>query len=104
MMEDKGFFGSLFDLSFSEFITTKIIKVLYVIGVIISAVFSIVFMFKGFSSSILAGIGTIALSPVVFLLQVVLLRISMEMVIVLFRIAENIQRMAHGEGPSEKME
>ena len=28
-VEVKGFFGSLFDLSFNDFITTKIIKVLY---------------------------------------------------------------------------
>jgi uncharacterized membrane protein len=103
-MEDKGFIGVLFDLSFSEFITTRVIKVLYIIGIAVSAVFSIVFMFKGYAwGGIFGIIGTIVLSPVVFLLMVVLLRIYMEMVIVLFRIAENIQRLAHG-GESDRVD
>jgi uncharacterized membrane protein len=102
-MEDKGFIGALFDLSFSEFVTTRVIKVLYIIGIIVSAVFSIYFMFQGFSRGFFAGVGSIVLSPVVFFLMVVLLRIYMEIVIVLFRIAENIQRLAHG-GESDRVD
>ena len=32
MKEEKGVFASLFDFSFTEFITTKIIKVLYALS------------------------------------------------------------------------
>ena len=30
-MEDKGFFGALFDMSFSEFVTIKLIRILYIL-------------------------------------------------------------------------
>ena len=33
-MEDKGFIETLFDMSFTEFITTKIIKFLFVLGIL----------------------------------------------------------------------
>jgi hypothetical protein len=37
-MEDKGFFGALFDLSFSEFVTIKFIRFLYIIFLLLIAI------------------------------------------------------------------
>ena len=87
-MGDKGFFGALFDFSFSSFITTKIIKLLYIIiaiGCVISLV-AATFM-QGFMGFISGLIGVV----VVFLLS----RIYLELMIVLFRMAENLEVIAN---------
>jgi hypothetical protein len=94
LMEDKGFFGALFDLSFSEFVTSKLIKILYVllliliaIGLVIGLITSVVSLFSrgGFLSGLLGLIFT----PIGALIWVIIARVWMELIIVIFRIAEN---------------
>ena len=97
-MQGKGFFGTLFDLSFSEFITTKLIKILYIlllvlvaIGFVIAFFGSLVTMFS--RGGFLQGLLGVVLAPVGALIYVILARMWMELVIVLFRIAENTTEM-----------
>jgi hypothetical protein len=97
-MEEKGFFGKLFDLSFSEFITISIIKVLYVIAIILSAIWALVVLISGFTRGVGSAIAGIILAPIVFFISVLLARIWMEVIMVLFKIAENTGKMA-GENP-----
>ena len=101
-MEEKGFFGRLFDLSFNEFITTKIIKVLYVIAIIGSAIGALFILGGLFATRTFGGVLMgLVLAPVVFVLYVILARIWLETLIVLFRIAENTGKMANkGEPPA----
>ncbi len=95
-MQEKGFFGRLFDLSFNEFITTKIIKVLFVIAIIGSAFGGIAVMVGLFASKSVAGIvGGLIVGPAVFLLYVIIARVWMEILIVLFRISENTAKIAN---------
>jgi hypothetical protein len=85
----KGFFGSLFDISFSSLITTKVIKVLYVISLIVIGLFSLFFIIGAFSRS--AGLGVLTLiifAPLGALLYTVYTRVILEFIIVVFRIAE----------------
>ena len=94
-MQEKGFFGRLFDLSFNEFITTKIIKVLYVIAMVASAFGGLAVMFGMFATKTFFGVvGGLIAGPVLFLVYVILARVWMEVVIVLFRIAENTAKLA----------
>jgi hypothetical protein len=98
-MQEKGFFGRLFDLSFNEFITTKIIKVLYVIAMVASAFGGLAVMFGMFASKTFFGVvGGLIAGPVLFLVYVILARVWMEVVIVLFRIAENTAKLANPGG------
>ena len=98
-MEEKGFFGRLFDLSFNEFITTKIIKVLYIIAMIASAFGGLAVMFGMFATKSFFGfVGGLIAGPVLFLVYVILARVWMEVVIVLFRIAENTAKIADRGG------
>ena len=91
-----SFFRALFDFSFSEFVTTKIIKILYVITIIIAALVWLGFLVAMFASGngiwgILAGlIG----APIGFVLQVVFTRVGYEILIVVFGIAEHTRDMA----------
>jgi hypothetical protein len=85
----KGFFGSLFDISFSSLVTTKVIKVLYVISLIVIGLFSLFFIIGAFSRS--AGLGVLTLiifAPLGALLYTVYTRVILEFIIVVFRIAE----------------
>lgn len=107
---EKGFLGRLFDPSFSEFVTTKIVSVLYVLAIIFGGLMS---LFIGLMSFMGAGMlaaatgsrsevaifmvaaGTSLLFvPVVFFVFVLIARISLEAMVVVFRIADNTTRLA----------
>jgi hypothetical protein len=95
-MEQKTtFFTSLFDFSFSEFITTKIIKILYGLSIVLNGFFALFLIVIGFGRSTVAGILMLLIvAPLVFLLGVIYTRVLLENMIVLFRIGENIQEIA----------
>jgi len=92
-MDGKSSLGMLFDLSFTEFVTTRVIKVLFIIGVIAAAIGSLVFLWSGIRSGFGRGLLTLVLTPVIFLLWTLGARIWCELIIVAFRIAENTSRL-----------
>ena len=95
MNEQKNFIASIFDFSFSSFITTKIIKFLYGASMIISAIISLFLISTGFGSSAVMGIITLLIiAPIVFILIIVIARVYLEIMIVLFTISENITKIA----------
>lgn len=89
-----GFFGRLFDFSFEESITLSIIKVIYVLFVVLAGLAALG-MFIAFATQGGAAlvIGLIA-APIAFLLYVILARVWLELIIVVFRIAENTAEIA----------
>jgi hypothetical protein len=102
-MADKGFFGNLFDLSFSEFITVRIVKVLFIVAIVASAIGALVMLGGGIAAlrfRPLVGLVTILLSPLAFCLYVILARIWLEIVLVIFRIAENTTQLVE-QGKSQ---
>ncbi len=89
-----SFFRALFDFSFSEFITTKIIKILYVIAILLAALAwlgNLVFFFSQGGLYILLGL---IVTPIGFILTVTFVRVGYEILIVLFGIAEHTRDMA----------
>lgn len=102
-MDQKGFFAELFDISFSDFITTKIIKVLYVISIVGAALLALSMIVQAFTlQGATAGILAVIISPIVFILAVIGARVYWELIIVLFRIADNTEKMAErGESPRQ---
>lgn len=93
-MGSDNFITALFDLSFSRFITTKLVKLLYVIMLVVIALGLVGGVISGLITlfsrdGVLPGLGLICLSPLLAVIYVILARMWMELVIVLFRIAEN---------------
>ncbi len=88
-MGNKNGFSMLFDLSFSEFITTKVIKVLFVVMIVFSVLGTLGIVVSAFTATVATGVIALIFSPVIFLLYVLFARIWCEMIMVLFRIAEN---------------
>jgi len=93
-MQQKGFFASLFDFSFSSMVTTKIIKILYTLAVIGMGLLTISWIAAAFAASETAGVIVLVLSPLIFILMVTIARMYLEAVIVLFKIAENTATIA----------
>ena len=90
--EDKSFFASHFDLSMTEMITPKIIRVIFIIGLLgllVSAVFGVVtaIMSGGVVAIVLALIAVV----VGFFVAAILLRIYLELVVVFFRIYDELK-------------
>lgn len=100
MEQESGFFESLFDFSFSRFITTKIIKLLYGVAIFFCGLGALFMLIGGFTQGFGAGILSLILSPLVFLLSVILCRVYLEILVVLFRIADYTREIAQSKkGP-----
>ncbi|GAA1468686.1 DUF4282 domain-containing protein [Nocardiopsis exhalans] len=90
-----GFFGALFDFSFREFITARIIKVVYILWLIMIA---IGFLFGLISAIAMMGDDDFGFLGVPMLIgtfvgtaiSVLLSRIVLELLIVAFRISEDL--------------
>ena len=112
MASKKGFFESLFDLFFTHLVASRVIAFLYVVALILGAL--IIFggaALVAFGSAALGGLvgelsaraglltGTATLlpiiaSPLVYALFAICTRFSFELVVVVFRIAENTGKSA----------
>jgi hypothetical protein len=97
MDEKKGFWSCLFDLSFTEFITTSVIKILYMLGIAIAAIVGFMLIVTAFTKGFAVGLLHVIAAPIVFVLLVIVLRIYMELVLTLFRIEENTRKPAPAE-------
>jgi hypothetical protein len=88
-MGQKGFLAALFDASFSSLITTRVIKVLYVLSMVIIGIIALVFVGGAFSNSVASGIIVLLIvAPLLSLLYLIYVRVLLELVLVIFRILE----------------
>jgi hypothetical protein len=90
-----GFFASLFDLSFTSFVTVKLVKVLYVLAMVVIGLISVLQLI----GALIAGdaaflVASLVVVPLVALLALVYTRVLLELVMVLFRIGEDVGRAA----------
>ena len=88
-METKGFFRSLFDLSFSSLVTPRIIKIIYVITLIGIGLTALLFIIAAFNQN--SGFGALMLliiAPILSLFYIVYARVFLEFFIAIFRLAE----------------
>jgi hypothetical protein len=91
---NKGIFSVIFDLKFNEFVTTRIIKVLFILWILLSGVWALFILGGGLATKdATAIVGALIMAPLVFLLLVVVGRVWLELIIVAFRIAENTARL-----------
>jgi hypothetical protein len=84
-----GFLHPLIDFSFHRSITVKMMKFLYILSILGSGLMAFFLILLGFETSL--GFGLFALlmgAPVVFLLTVIFSRVFLEMILVVFRIAD----------------
>jgi hypothetical protein len=112
-MTERGFISSIFDLSFSHFITPKIQRFLYALLLVGSGVVGLVVlgaalgMANGFFGKTGAFIVGVPLAGLVFLLLAMYFRVMMEILIVVFRgveylgeISESVKSRVGPRSPS----
>lgn len=98
MRDARGFFSSLFDFSFSSFITTKILGIIYGIAMVGIALFTLIFIAGAFRANAAAGLFMLLIGgPLFFLLYVIMTRVWLEFLAVVFRIAENVGDIARSK-------
>jgi len=87
-------FFDLLDFNFTRFITVQLVKVIYIIGLAMIAIAGLFMVISGFSNGVVMGIGALLLAPVIVALWVLGLRVYLELIVALFRIAQNTSIMA----------
>ncbi len=90
MEEPKGLIKSIFDFSFSEFVTPKVIKFLLGLFMVLNGIWVIVMIVGAFAGGAGTGILVLILSPAIYLLIMLLTRVYLELVLVAFKIVEHL--------------
>ena len=90
----RGFFSSLFDLSFTNFITGRVIKVLFVLAIIFAALYALGIVVYGLNLPNPYPIAAVIAAPIVFFLLILGARVQLEILIVIFRMAEHMEEIA----------
>src|ERR1700691_4527539 len=95
----KGFLSSLFDFGFTSFVTPTVIKVLYVLILIGTALSALVFTITAFRAGPIFGIGVLVIGDPLFIIIVLAFyRIILEFFVVIFRVAEDIRAIRERGG------
>lgn len=90
-MEEKGLVASLFDFEFKTFVTMRFLRIIYAVLLVAIVLFGLGFLAAALDSGSVVGL---IIAPLMTFIQIVLLRVSVEMVVLFFRIAENTSIMA----------
>lgn len=97
---EKGFVGSLFDFSFTSLVTPKIVKVLYILFTIWTALIGLSILIIGFKTGGVAGglFTLIIVEPIFVLLTLGIYRVVLELFIVVFRIHDELKNIRENTG------
>ena len=95
-MEPKGFLASLFDTSFANLVTPRVIRIIYIISMVVIGLAALFWIGAAFAQSAAFGLLVLVIAaPIVSLLYLIYTRVLLEVIIALFRIMEsNVELVA----------
>lgn len=79
---------ALWDFSFKKFFAPKVIGFLYGLGMFVAGLSCVSVVGLSFKSGFLPGIGALVISPILFLSYIIVIRIILEGMIAVIRVAE----------------
>lgn len=85
------------ELSFKRFVTPRLVRMLYVLSLLAAVFYAGSWMFSGFKSGTLSGLFTMVTAPVAFLLYLIFARVTVELILAVFRIAEKVAPLSEEE-------
>ncbi len=88
MTEGKGLFESLLDFSFRECVTTKNLKFLYGLHLLVGLIAAIALVVSEFRTSISEGLLALIVGVIGLFFWILYIRITLEALLALFRIAD----------------
>ncbi|MGH3185546.1 MAG: DUF4282 domain-containing protein, partial [Streptosporangiaceae bacterium] len=95
----RGFLSALFDFSFTSFVTTRIIKVLYILIMVLVVISALVYTIVAFKASPTRGLVTLIIGDPLFIVIVMAFwRLILESFVVRFRIAEDVRALRERGG------
>lgn len=96
--QTKGFFGSLFDFSFTNFAAPKIIRIVYVLVVIAIGLGYLITVIAAFSENGGLGIVALILGAIFAIVELAWIRLVLELFMAIFRIADDVQAIRRRQG------
>ena len=90
----RSFFESLMDTRFNSLITPKLIRFLYIVGMIALAIGTLVWVIAGFTHSAGEGVLFLILAPIVALVYLIVVRLYLELIVVAFKIRDAAEEIA----------
>ena len=95
MPEEKNFFAGLVDFSFQEQLMRRIVRVLYIIGILAGGICVVTYVVLGFQNSPAEGLISLVGGIVSFFVGLLIWRVLLELALLVLRIAEGIDRATH---------
>jgi hypothetical protein len=90
----REFLRDLFDLRFTTFMATRMMPGVYGFGIVLAGMFTTYLVIQRFRDSPQEGVAWLLLGPLMFLGLVTALRITLEFVLALFRVAWYVESVA----------
>jgi len=95
MLEEKNFFAGLVDFSFQQQIIRRLVRVLYIIGILAGGICVVTYVVLGFQNSPAEGLINLVAGIVSFFVGLLIWRVLLELALLAQRIAESIDRATH---------
>jgi len=92
-VEEKANLSDIFDLTFTKFVTPIVIKIAFIVVMVFAGLAWLGMIFGGFANGFWGGIGGFIFGGLVFIMLVLLYRIMFELVMVIFAIKRNTDRL-----------
>ena len=100
----REFLRELFDFQFTTFMTTRMLPAVYGFGILLATLFVGYFVVLRFRESTADGLVWLAMAPVLWLGLITALRITLEFVLAVFRVAWYVEQVAsHTEVVSKEI-
>lgn len=96
MSQTNSFVQALLDFSFSEFVTIRLLKFFYGLGLVVSALAALGLLLTSLGGGLTRLVMMLVLAPIGFIVAATLCRVWAELVIVMFKISENTGDTARG--------
>ncbi len=94
MSNQKSVYAGLSDFSFQDLVTPQLLKPLYAIALLAGGISVVIVVFQGLQQSPAQGLLALVFGLIGLVVWIMYIRMVLEVVVVLFRIADNTRRMA----------
>ena len=93
-MEEKATLADIFDFTFTKFVTPIVIKIAFIVMLVLAALMWLMAIFAGFANGIGGGFMGLIFGGLMFILMVLGYRVTFELVMVIFSIKKNTDRIS----------
>jgi predicted PurR-regulated permease PerM len=90
--DTKGFLPSLFDFSFTHFVTPKLVRFVYLLATIALGLAWVAWLFSAFAWGAGYGVFVLLIGPVLLVIYLAVIRMTLEFYLSIVRMSEDIHK------------